>query len=137
MLLQCLSILKPYIFDALLLIIYSRLVTKFGRKRHMEGYCEATKPTSIIQLNRLPCVKFPLRSTTLPLQNKGGLHQNVFMADRLSGCLLAARRCPPRPSKGPFPKDPRRLNNNNNNNNLPHRWHTLDIECEGVLSIGV
>ncbi len=30
--------------------------------------------------------------TALPLQNKGGLHQNVFMADRLSVCLLARLR---------------------------------------------
>ncbi len=36
--------------------------------------------------------------TALPLQNKGGLHQNVFIAGLLSGCLHAARRRSPRPS---------------------------------------
>ncbi len=38
------------------------------------------------------------RTLTDPLQNEGSIHQKVFMADRLLGCLLATRRCSPRPS---------------------------------------
>ncbi len=34
--------------------------------------------------------------TTVPLQNKGGLHQNGVMTGRLLGCLHAARRRSPR-----------------------------------------
>ncbi len=30
--------------------------------------------------------------TALPLQNKAGIHRDVFVAGRLSGCLHAARR---------------------------------------------
>ncbi len=55
-------------------------------------------PTSL--LRRSQCTHPPNSNgpTALPLQNKEGLHQNVFMAGRLSGCLHAARRRSPRPS---------------------------------------
>ncbi len=74
--------------------------TQVETLRREAGICNYRRcsPTSL--LRRSQCTH-PLNSngsTALPLQDKGGLHQNVFMADRLLGCLLAARSCSHRPS---------------------------------------
>ncbi len=53
----------------------------------ISGNCRRCAPTS--QCTNLPKTNGPF---SWPLQNNGSLHQDVFMAGRLSGCLHVARR---------------------------------------------